>query len=64
MLHCAAMFLAADLNASALADDGSLAMTGLPESEPDIMPALSGISPTNGTPNSSLILLAPPCPNT
>ena len=63
ILHCAATFLAAILNACALGDSESVIITGLPESEPSIIPELSGISPRNGILCFSLIFCAPPFPN-
>ena len=48
ILHCAATFFAEVLNASALGDSASVIITGLPKSEPSIIPELSGTSPKNG----------------
>ncbi len=57
------MFRAALLNALPLGESEAVIIMGLPKSEPDIIPALSGISPRNGMSNCSLIRLAPPSPN-
>ena len=62
ILHCAAMFFALILKASALGESTLEIIIGLPRSEPDMIPAFNGISPKNGILNCSLIFKPPPSP--